>query len=77
MTETGDIFENVRVKLGLSRAELESLYTVCPVDGFVGEGVAEDLCDRFGLDPMEPLGRQLWDKDVLTEEEARWFDDAE
>lgn len=64
-------------KLGLSVDELNSLYSRLPVGGWVGATVAADLCNRFGLDELEPPGAQLAARGVLTEAEGIWLDDAD
>ncbi len=53
------------------------MYTNCPVRGFAGTEVAKEIRRRFKLDDDEPLGFALARVGVLTEEEARWLDDAE
>lgn len=64
-------------KLAITIDELNSLYTAVPVNGFGGTAVAAEIAQRFGLDASEPLGSQLAERGVLTEDEAAWLDDAE
>ena len=72
-----DISTSVCEKLDITTDELNSLYATGPVNGFVGTDVAARLAERFNLDASEPMGAQLADQGILTDDEAEWFDDAE
>ena len=72
-----DFGTSICEKLDLSTDELNSLYVTGPVNSYVGTVVAASLVERFQLDAMEPLGAQLHQCGILTEDEANWFDDAE
>jgi hypothetical protein len=67
----------VAQKLGLTLDELNSLYAVFPVGGFVGAVVAQELRARYGIDEDEPLGEALAERGVLTPAEGRWLDDRD
>ncbi len=67
--------QSVLEKLNLTTDQLNSLYSACPVGGYVGADVAQCLAVRFGLTLTEPLGQQLCDLDILTVAEAAWMDD--
>lgn len=74
---------NIAAILDLHPDELEALASGVVVDGYIPESVAAKVRARFGLpepapgEPPEPLGRELWRIDVLTEDEARWLDDVD
>lgn len=72
-----DFGTSVCSKLDISTDQLNSLYTAAPVGGWVGTQVAADIAQRFGLDAASPLGSQLADQGILTEDEAQWLDDAD
>lgn len=76
---TTDIGISVCAKLGLTSDMLNSMYTAVPVGGFLGSDVTADIMRRFGLvdDEALPLGAQLAERGILTDDEAEWFDDAE
>ena len=72
---TNDISDSVLAKLGINADQLNSLYATGPVNDFVGAQVAEEIAQRFGIDASEPLGSQLAERGVLTDEEAEYLDD--
>ena len=56
-------------KLGITSAELESMYTLCDVDGATGAATVAKLEARFGTaDPDE-----LAAGGILTAAEAAWM----
>ena len=69
--------EEIGRLLGLDTEQLESLFVACPVAGWAGHEVAAELCQRFGLEADEPLGKQLWAAGVLTQAQGRWLDDED
>lgn len=69
--------EEIGRLLGLNTEQLESLFVACPVGGWAGHEVAAELCQRFGLEADEPLGKQLWAAGVLTQAQGRWLDDED
>lgn len=72
-----DIGTSVCEKLDITTDQLNSMYVAGPVNGFVGTQVAAEIAERFSLDASEPLGSQLAEQGVLTEDEAEWLDDAD
>jgi hypothetical protein len=72
---TQDIGTSVCEKLNITTDQLNSLYAAGPVDGFIGTQVAAEIAARFGLDASEPLGSQLAEQGVLTDDETAWLDD--
>lgn len=72
-----DISTSVCEKLDITTDQLNSLYVTGPVNGFVGTEVAAEIAERFGLEASEPLGSQLAEQGILTDDEAEWLDDAE
>ncbi len=69
--------ESVMTKLNLNSDQINSLFAVGPVNGWTGEIVAADIAERFSLNAQEPLGMQLAEQGVLTDDEAEWLDDVE
>jgi hypothetical protein len=70
-----DIGTSVCEKLNITVDQLNSMYVAGPVGGFVGTQVATEIVARFGLDASEPLGSQLAEQGILTDDEAAWLDD--
>jgi hypothetical protein len=72
-----DIGTSICEKLNITIDQLNSMYATGPVNGFIGTQVAAEIAERFNLDASEPLGSQLAEQGVLTDDEAEWFDDAD
>lgn len=68
--------EVIRQKLGISREELNSMFTAVPVSGFVGTEVVSRIASQHNIDlTTETLGAALAAAGVLTEDEGEWLDD--
>ena len=76
MDDEQHLAESVRRKLGLTTAEINTLFSLD------GERLLRSLRTEHGLDqggpddPPDRLGQQLLQAGVLTEAEAAWLDDA-
>ena len=80
MGRAAKLARSVRQKLGLEPDELEALFGALPHPvrgGPDGRKVAADIRRRFNLPEHLSLGEGLARAGVLTQEEARWLDDAE
>lgn len=76
-TTTLSVSDSVLAKLDITADQLNSMYAADPVNGFVGTQVAAEIAERFSIDASEPLGYQLAERGILTDEEAEYLDDDE
>ncbi len=75
--QTGVSRATVARKLGLTRDDLELLYTLSPERGPEGRAIADRLRARYGIPFEAALGAELATRGVLTAAEGAWLDDAD
>jgi len=76
-TDDLSVSDSVLAKLDITDDQLNSLYAAGPVNGFVGTDVAAEIAARFNVDASEPLGYQLAERGILTDDEAEYLDDQD
>lgn len=69
--------KRIAEKLGYPGEAIESLFVACPVGGWLGTSVADEIRAKYNIPEDEMLGEALVDRGILTTEEGRWLDDED